>query len=358
MKHLLVFNLKTDARDDVLGFTTDWVNALAALVPRVTVITMYAGALAVAPNVRVLSAGREHGWSEPRRLLAFYRHLLAVVRRDPPDGCFAHMMPLFAVLAWPVLRARGIPIVLWFAHKATPPMLRLAHRLVDRVVTSTASGFRLPSTKLRVIGQGIDTTRFRPPAAGPAPGPLRILSLGRLGRIKRVEVAIDAVAALRRARPDLAVRLAIVGGALGDDDRAYEAELRARCGQAGVDAIVSFEGAVAFPEAPARFAAADVYVNSSDTDSADKTVLEAMSCGLPVITSNLAFHEVLGPELASDWMVPKGDAAALAARLAEVADLGPEGRQALGRRLRGLVERDHGLPALAGKILEELERHG
>jgi len=28
-KNLLLFNLKTDADDDILGFTTDWINALA-----------------------------------------------------------------------------------------------------------------------------------------------------------------------------------------------------------------------------------------------------------------------------------------------------------------------------------------
>ncbi len=356
MNHLLIFNLRTDAQDDVLGFTTDWINALAARVPRVTVITMYAGAIAVAPNVRVLSVGREHGWSEPRRLLVFYRHLAGVLRDDPPDGCFAHMIPLFAVLAWPLLRPRGIPIVLWYAHKATPPMLRLAHALVDQVVTSTKTGFQLSSTKVRQIGQGIDTERFQPGPPAPAGAPLRVLSLGRLSRIKRVEVGLEAVAAIRRERPDLAVRLAIVGGALSDDDRAYEAELRALCSSLGVDAIVSFDGPIAFPDVHARFAAADVYVNASDTDSADKTVLEAMSCAVPVITSNLAFHEILGPALARDWLIPKRDPATMAARLIALAERGPAGRRALGERLRAIVEAEHGLPALAGKILEALAR--
>ena len=39
---LLVFNLKTDASDDALGFTTDWVNAIATHWDRVFVITMTA----------------------------------------------------------------------------------------------------------------------------------------------------------------------------------------------------------------------------------------------------------------------------------------------------------------------------
>ena len=98
--NLLVFNLKTDADDDVLGFTTDWVNALAASCERIFVITMSAGRIAVAENVQVYSIGKEQGYSEPRRATEFYRTLSRLLRNERIDACFAHMMPLFAVMGW------------------------------------------------------------------------------------------------------------------------------------------------------------------------------------------------------------------------------------------------------------------
>ncbi|MBL8145083.1 MAG: hypothetical protein JNL34_01745, partial [Anaerolineae bacterium] len=68
MTRLLVFNLATDADDPVLGFTTVWVNRLAAHYEAVDVITMRVGRLDVAGNVHVWSVGKERGWSEPRRV--------------------------------------------------------------------------------------------------------------------------------------------------------------------------------------------------------------------------------------------------------------------------------------------------
>ena len=107
---LLLFNLMTDEADPVLGFALGWIRELAARCEYVDVITMYRGAYQLPENVRVYSAGRERGWSKPLRLAHFYRHLLRLLRARRYDACFAHMMPLFAGLAGPLLSARGIPI--------------------------------------------------------------------------------------------------------------------------------------------------------------------------------------------------------------------------------------------------------
>ena len=78
--NLLIFNLRVDRHDTALGFTTDWINALAQHFDHVTVITMYRGTVAVAANVEVLSAGLEHGWSKPRRVLMDEAELERIVR--------------------------------------------------------------------------------------------------------------------------------------------------------------------------------------------------------------------------------------------------------------------------------------
>src|SRR4051812_22253590 len=51
MGNLLIFNLKTDADDDVLGFTTGWINALSFHFEKVFVLTMQSGRLALRENV-------------------------------------------------------------------------------------------------------------------------------------------------------------------------------------------------------------------------------------------------------------------------------------------------------------------
>ena len=113
---LLLFNLVTDIDDPILGFTTRWISALAKGLEFIHVITMRAGRIVVPSNVAVYSVGKEKGFSEPRRVVEFYRYLMQTLRNDHVDVCFSHMMPIFSVLAAPLLRIKNIPIVTWYAH--------------------------------------------------------------------------------------------------------------------------------------------------------------------------------------------------------------------------------------------------
>src|SRR5437016_13858174 len=113
---LLLFNLATDSEDPVLGFTTHWIRAIAKQVKFIRVITMRAGRVEVPENVRVYSVGKEKGYSEPRRLIEFYKILARILREERVDVCFSHMIPIFSVLASPMLRVKRIPIVTWYAH--------------------------------------------------------------------------------------------------------------------------------------------------------------------------------------------------------------------------------------------------
>src|SRR3954453_12162388 len=151
-----------DATHPTLGHPTSWVNELARRCERVSVITMFRGVVAVEPNVTVHSLGKEAGYSEPRRLAEFYAATARILRSERVDACFAHMAPLFAALFAPVARARGIPILLWYAHTHVAPSLRVGHGLVDRCATATPAGFAIASDKLRVLGHGVDTDRFVP----------------------------------------------------------------------------------------------------------------------------------------------------------------------------------------------------
>ncbi|MEM4205021.1 MAG: hypothetical protein QXS54_13215, partial [Candidatus Methanomethylicaceae archaeon] len=108
---LLIFNMAMDLDDPLLEFVTYWVRSLAKRVEFIHVIAMRAGRIEVPENVRVYSVGKEKGYSEPRRAVEFYRLLFRILREDQIDACFSHMIPIFTVLAAPVLKAKGIPIV-------------------------------------------------------------------------------------------------------------------------------------------------------------------------------------------------------------------------------------------------------
>jgi glycosyltransferase involved in cell wall biosynthesis len=351
---LLVFNLKTDADDEALGFTTSWLRELARRYARIDVITMMVGRIAVPENVFVRSAGKERGYSRPRRIWEFYRHLESVLDSVSVEACLAHMSPHFAMLGWPLLARQGVPIVLWYAHGTVPWNLRAALPLVDRVATSSSGGFRLQSDKVRVIGQGVETDRFRPDQRAESER-FTILFVGRIGPVKRIEVAIEALHRLRRDRPALNAFLRVVGSPIKGSDRLYLADLRRLASRLAIDRYVLFESGQPHGSVDGVYRAADAFVNPSETGSLDKAGLEAMSSGLPIVTSNAAFLGVLGPELGAKWVVPKRDPKAFAERLLEIAAMEPEGRRALGERLREIVIRNHGLDRLIDRLVDVIE---
>ena len=349
--NLLIFNLKTDAVDDVHGFTTDWINALAPHFKKIFVITMVAGKIRVAGNVTVYSVGKENGYSIPRRIFEFYRILYRLLHSEAIDACFAHMIPLFSVMGWPLLKAKSIPIVLWYAHKTVNTTLKIAVCLVDRVVTSSSTGLQIETSKKRVIGQGIDTERFCPPVNRNSKDlPFTLLYVGRLSPIKHVEVLIEAMANLVKERPGIKVQAKIVGGPLTSLDEEYTARLKLQAKDLGVADCIEFIGNKSFQEVHKYYQIADCFVNPSDTDSVDKTVLEAMSCGIPIITSNIAFKEVLGTELATRWVIAKRNVNALYESLTSLIDMPSSERRDLGVMLREIVVRDHSLHRLSEKI--------
>lgn len=350
---LLVFNLRMDADDGVLGFTTDWVNALAARCEHVYVVTLQSGAIRVADNVEVFSVGKERGCGKLAMLANLYRLVFRIVRRGRIDAVFAHMNYLFALLASPILKFFGKPIVLWFAHGSVPLLLRPTAWAVDRIVASSASGFQLRTSKLTVIGQGIDTDRFVPTIR--QRGDVhRLLTLGRISRIKRIEMVIDAMATLKRTAPQLNLQCDLIGDPLNEDGVVYRRELSDRISRHGLDDQIRLLPGVPFFEAHKAMATADLFINSADTDSVDKTVLEALSCGVPVITSNAAFVEIFPAALKATSLVPKHDVDALARAIQTVCELPPEARSDLERIGRKMVVDDHSLGALADKIIREV----
>lgn len=347
--NLLIFNLRVDRHDTALGFTTDWINALAQHFDHVTVITMYRGTVAVAANVEVLSAGLEHGWSKPRRVLAFYRCLFEALRRRRYDCCFAHMMPLFLLLAGPVLKLRGIPAILWYAHNHRPAILAPALAFADRALASTPTAFPMDTPKLRVIGQGIDTERFRPneERERDRDGVLRVMTVGRISPIKNIDLMIRAFAELRRALPAVTSEFAIVGECLTAKDEAYRQTCVDLASRLGIATSVDWRPPVPFDRVHRTYGEGDIFLSAND-NGLDKAILEAMASGLTVVAMHPAVAEPLGRYFARD---EDGFAQALIA----LARLDADARATLAAGLREYVRREHGLERLGARIAGELK---
>ena len=349
--NVLVFNLGMDAAHSELGHATAWVNELARRSDHVSVITMFAGQLAVDDNVTVHSLGKELGRSEPERLVEFYRLVRRVVREQRIDACFAHMAPLFTVLFAPVARRHGIPVLLWYAHPTVTPTLRVAHALADRCVTASRESFPLPSDKLYVVGHGIDTQRFTPPADVDGSYEHTALAVGRITPRKHLDEIVEAVAILERER-DQMLRLELIGGPSTAADHEYVARLRRSVTALRVEHLVRFRGPIPFSDIPSCYHRGMLSLNASDT-ALDKAILESMASGCIPVSRNPAF-QALASVHGLDWLVPAPGPQGLADCIRRALQRGRDERDSLVAELRRIVVDEHSLSTLSDRLVAHL----
>jgi glycosyltransferase involved in cell wall biosynthesis len=331
---LLILTQAVDRNDHNLGFFHRWLLEFARNFGSVTVIALRVGSYDLPSNIKVVSLGKEKGVSRLGRIVAFYRYIRKF--HDDYDAVFVHMNPEYAILGgiyWRIFKKKS---VLWYTHKSVDMKLRLGTLFVDSIATASKESFRLRSSKVHMLGHGIDTDTFRPIES--APHEKTVVSIGRISRSKNYETLINAISHTS------GIRLFIIGAPVTDSDKAYMDSLQDLVREKGLESRISYQGSVKNEDVPLALRDADVFVNLSRTGSLDKAVLESMACGVPAITSNEAFKEMLGP---FGLMCKEGDEQELA-RLIE--KIFAENRKALGERLREIVVRDHSLPRLVGRI--------
>jgi len=327
MRRLIFLTQAVDPAHPALAATIPKIRALAARVDEVVVLAQSADGGDLPDNVEVRTFGAA---SRPGRLVHFEREL---VRALPGDAVVAHMIPVYVLLAAPLVRPRRIPLLLWYTHWKASAQLRAAERLATAIVSVDARSFPLESAKVRPIGHGIDVSEFACTERAARPG-LRALVLGRYSPAKGIETILHA------AREVEGLQVELHGAALNELERRHREEL-ARLG-------VALDDAVPRAEVPGLFARSDVLVNNMEAGAPDKVVYEAAAACLPVIASNPVFDDLFaGYPLFFDRDSPES----LAERLRWFAALGTDERAEIGRTLRERVAKRHSVDTWADGVL-------
>ena len=333
---LVFVTQSVDPEHPVLAATADKVAALAERVDEIVLLADSAVESALPENcrVRAFRAGSRVG--RGARFEAALGRELGGLRGG---AVVAHMCPIYAVLAAPLVRPLGIPVVLWFAHWRDSTLLRTAERLSSAIVSVDRQSFPFPSAKLTAIGHGIDLTRFECAPRQPD-GTLRVVALGRYSPSKGLDVVV-------RAAAEAGVRLTVVGPALTQEERAHRLDLERLVDELGASEHIRLEDAVPRRDVPALLGHADVLVDNMRSGAPDKVVYEAAASCLPVLASSPVFDDVLDPELRFDRDSPRE----LATLLHEFARTDATAREAIGRRMRRRVEERHGVESWADGVL-------
>lgn len=250
-----------------------------------------------------------------------------------PDIVHAHYVSSYGYLA---ARSAHHPLVMtaWGSDLlVTPNASRLMRALTrwtlrhadlftgdaaELLQAAQALGLRAPA---QLLHWGVDTAVFRPVPWVQKPA-FDIVSLRSWEPNYQIHTLIEAMALLRRARPEAPLLLHLLGGG------PLQQALREQVSAAALEAQVRFHGRLDDAGMAAVLARCKVSVTVPASDATSVAMLESMACGLAVVASDLpANRHWLGGDEALP-LVPPGDAAALARALQTLLD-----DDALARRL-------------------------
>ena len=329
---LLIVTQKVDKNDPILGFFHRWIEEFATHCEQVIVVTQFAGEYSLPFNVAVLSLGKEKGASKLGQIVRFWR--LQWKMRKSYDVVFVHMTPVWVVLGarlWKILKK---PTYLWYEARGGGLALPRALSSVRTVFGATEYGLPQKSEKHVIMGHGIDTDQF---AMGVwARDPNLVLAVGRITHTKRLDIIIDAFAALPSSS-----KLIIAGGTITQSDQVEWQKLKKRMEDLHLQDRVEVQW-VHRDEMPKLLGRAGLMLHACE-GGLDKAVLEAMSCGCPIISCSIAARDVLPIECIALPDAMKQKALGLLA-------LQPAAKQELGNRLRDIVVLDHSLPKLVNNL--------
>jgi glycosyltransferase involved in cell wall biosynthesis len=281
-------------------------------------------------------------WSnESRNLRTLSEHLYAPARL-PPAG-----IDVFSTLIAPVVKPAPALVAhfktmhAFTAPDAISPAARLYRRIgyprtakvADAIIINSESlrsevekHLDVDPSKLRLIREAVDHDVFRPGDPGAARARLAerhsidrpfVLFVSSLWPYKNCDGLLRAFAV---AKPHLGGhRLVVVGSGR---DAAYLGQLQALAAQLRIADDVVWVGGVPLEETVDFYRAADVFVYPSHNETFGLTILEAMACGCPVVTSDCsAMPETAG---GAAFLADPDDPQSIAAAILHACEHGEE----------------------------------
>ena len=277
--------------------------------------------------------------------LVHYRRLreVDVVKTNQMLGSWTALLAKY--LCGPALVVRtGYVLTVFYDELEKPLPLRLvataleavAYFFADGVLTSSPRGYEYVEARYRVRGDHlmlpnyIETDVFRPLEVEARPN--SVCFVGRLAPQKNLRALVEALG-------PTPYRLTVVG------DGALREELEGLADDVGAD--VTFAGRVPNHDLPELLNEHEAFVLPSNFEGMPKTLLEAMSCGLAVVGTDVqGINEVLTHE--ENGLLCGTGAEAIRAAIDRVLT-DPALRERLGANARRTIETEYSLETVAAR---------
>ena len=279
---------------------------------------------------------------------------MAIDRWGKPDILHAHVSLLGGYVASVLGQENGIPVIVQehysgfesdvkFWWKKGSYVREMGKRIQGFYAVSPGFAERIARTNLvnisGVLPNPIDTGFFQARGDRVASDAFRIVTTGAIGSLKGSDLLFEA---LRRLAPELNWQLTLCG------DTAKKADYSQWLDDPQFARRVTFRGVVSQDDLRFAYSETDLYVVSSRSETANVSMLQAMSCGVPVVTTACGGPETLIDDTVGITVRPN-DPQALADGIIKVANNWSHYDPVL---LREFVQRRYSKPAVAKMVLK------
>ena len=297
--------------------------------------------------------------------------LLHWLRGEPKPDVVDISNSMLIALARPIKEALGVPVCctlqgedIFLDHLGEPyhtqalDLIRESATYVDRFLAVSdyyaehmCRYLNLPGSKMDVVPLGVNVNGYEPAEAGAASsGRFTIGHFGRIAPEKGTHLVCEALRRLRDRGQHDATSLRIAGY-VGPEHQSYLQSIKRQVKEWGLDAAITFQATLDREEKVGFLRQLDVFaVPAVYDDPKGLALLEAMSCGVPVVAPSRGTYTEMLRRTEGGVLVPPDDLDAFVDALASLgAD--PDRRAHLGAKAAAGVRRHYTAARMAERAV-------
>ena len=203
--------------------------------------------------------------------------------------------------------------------------------------------------KVSIIPNGVDVREFDRLTDSAKTAFFKIIFVGRLDWVKGIDTLIDAVKILKEEHPSLikekGVQFHLVG--YGFEIDRYERKVTSL----KLDDLIFFRGQITGPDLIREYKSSHLFILPSICEGQPITILEAMTAGLPVLTTCAADNSgIVTPE--TGWRIEEQNPRLLANKMAEAIHLDPGKLEGMGQKGHNKIINNYTLDIVSSKTVK------
>jgi glycosyltransferase involved in cell wall biosynthesis len=194
--------------------------------------------------------------------------------------------------------------------------------------------------EIRIVPNGIEADIFAPKVKDNTAQTLILVGTGRLFYIKRWDIFAEIIAGLRNKG------LQVTGEIAGDG--VLKESLLQKASDFNISEYLHFKGLIA--DIPTFLNSGHIFVHTSDSEGTSNSIMEAMSCGLPVVVTDVGDARYLVRDGIDGYIVQPGNADFFIDKIVYLMQ-NPQKRIEMGKNARQRIEEHFSVQVMAEKYL-------